>query len=282
MKLELEIVSKSVEKRTIQCFEVSQKAFTPFWHHHPEIELTLIKTGEGTRFVGDNISSFTDGDLILLGKYLPHHWVSSTSNSGVLQEAIVIQFLEKNLFKHSEFFPLAKLFQRAQYGLNFKNPDTITIDKIKALPNLTPAEQILSTLQILLELSHQNYDRLSSKTYQSKTSTAQSEKIDLITKYALDNLNRPISISEVANLSFMTPPSFCRWFKKQVGNTFTSFLNKARIESACQHLLISDSPINEIARKVGFDNVIYFNRVFKEFKHQTPKSFREENKKGPN
>ena len=49
----------------------------PFlWHHHPQMELTLTNNCRGQRFVGDNVSTFDDGDLALIGSNLPHTWAS--------------------------------------------------------------------------------------------------------------------------------------------------------------------------------------------------------------
>ena len=50
----------------------------PFWHIHPEYELVYIKNGHGKRHVGKMISTYTDGDLVLLGPNVPH---SSLSNN---------------------------------------------------------------------------------------------------------------------------------------------------------------------------------------------------------
>jgi len=44
------------------------------WHYHPEIELVYFKKGTGTQFIGDSISLFLTGDIVLVGPNLPHYW----------------------------------------------------------------------------------------------------------------------------------------------------------------------------------------------------------------
>ena len=39
--------------------------FGTVWHYHPELELHYIIRGEGVRFVGENISNFNAGELLL-------------------------------------------------------------------------------------------------------------------------------------------------------------------------------------------------------------------------
>ncbi|MCH5720775.1 AraC family ligand binding domain-containing protein [Niabella hibiscisoli] len=49
------------------------------WHLHAELELIYFKNGEGTQFIGDNISDFKSGDVVLVGPSLPHYWRFSDS-----------------------------------------------------------------------------------------------------------------------------------------------------------------------------------------------------------
>jgi mannose-6-phosphate isomerase-like protein (cupin superfamily) len=48
--------------------------FGGIWHYHPELELHYIIRGEGVRFIGDNISNFSHGEIVLVGENLPHTW----------------------------------------------------------------------------------------------------------------------------------------------------------------------------------------------------------------
>ena len=54
--------------------QFSYPYFDVQYHFHPEIELTLILKSEGKRFVGNQVSDFQEGDLVLLGPNVPHCW----------------------------------------------------------------------------------------------------------------------------------------------------------------------------------------------------------------
>src|SRR6478752_8575385 len=78
-------------------------SFGSLWHYHPELELHYVIKGEGVRFIGDNISNFSPGEILFMGQNLPHTWrckeeyFQEASNLQV--EAIVLQFLPTCLGK---------------------------------------------------------------------------------------------------------------------------------------------------------------------------------------
>jgi AraC-like DNA-binding protein len=65
-----------------------------------------------------------------------------------------------------------------------------------------------------------------------------------------------------------------KYFKQTMGVSFTSYLNTYRLTMAARLLLQSDDTVLSIATEVGFDNLSYFNRVFKKQYHTTPSEFR--------
>ncbi|MEL6942821.1 MAG: cupin domain-containing protein, partial [Bacteroidota bacterium] len=72
VKFEYEEISKFLGNQSIRYLKVDVDNYSEYWHFHPEIEITYVEKGAGLRIVGDNISPFTSGDLVLLGKNLPH------------------------------------------------------------------------------------------------------------------------------------------------------------------------------------------------------------------
>ncbi len=88
VRLEL-VPREAIESFAARDFRLPHFEFR--WHRHPELELTLILQGSGTRFVADSIEPFAAGDLCFLGPDIPHSWYSEQAPRAV--RSLVIQFL---------------------------------------------------------------------------------------------------------------------------------------------------------------------------------------------
>lgn len=64
------------------------------------------------------------------------------------------------------------------------------------------------------------------------------------------------------------------FFKKYTGMTCVQYINIHRLELAADYLRTKNLPIMDIALEVGFDNISYFNKLFKAKYHATPKEYR--------
>lgn len=68
------------------------------WHYHPEIELLYCLKGKGTNFIGNSIQTIDEGELLLMGKNLPHTRLADKdyyqTHSHEMPEAVVVQFRE--------------------------------------------------------------------------------------------------------------------------------------------------------------------------------------------
>lgn len=100
------------------------------------------------------------------------------------------------------------------------------------------------------------------------------EKLKSVIKYVELHYGSPMTIAKMAELAGFSESHFMKYFKQTMGVSFTSYLNDYRLTMAARLLLQSDATILSIATEVGFDNLSYFNRVFKKQFHTTPSEFR--------
>jgi AraC-like DNA-binding protein len=99
--------------------------------------------------------------------------------------------------------------------------------------------------------------------------------ISLALEYMKNNLAEELNRDKVASCCNMSPAHFSRIFHKSTGYTFTDLLNRFRVEQACMLLEESDATVYEIAYSCGFNEQSYFNRVFRRYRQQTPKEYRD-------
>lgn len=276
LKPSLELLKLTNAQKSFNFFQEKVDCFVPYWHYHPELELTLITKGQGTRFVGNSILPFYDYDLVLVGENLPHHWVSSKNEEIVEQQAFVFQF-PKNIFKSlNECNKLETLFKASECGIQFTNPSPEIIKAIMSFGSLDKMQQI-GTLLSILSMLHSNEERKQLSSIDYKTSSwshSNQHKVNETISFILEHLDQKLTVNRLAQQTSMVPQSFCRWFKKASGNSFVTFLNKARIEKACQLVLTTEMPIQQIAFDCGFDSLSHFNRTFKTTKGMSPRNFR--------
>ena len=90
MKVQLEQVSH--REQSFRVLQLELRAFQGAWHRHPQAELTWIESGQGLRFIGDDVAPFADDDLVLLGPNLPHVWLSPPEREGQPHRTTVLQF----------------------------------------------------------------------------------------------------------------------------------------------------------------------------------------------
>lgn len=258
--------------------ESNENEKASFWHFHPEIELVFVRGGNGIRHVGNHMSYYEDGDLVLIGSNLPHNGFTDryTGNS----EEVVVQFLEdfvgKQFWETPETAGIKELFSRSLNGVVFKGKTKRKVGNLmKTLAGRAPFQRMLSLLEILHVLAESTeYKVLNASTYTIDINASKNQRASNIFTYVRKNYQSAISLSEIASVSAMTVPSFCRYFKNLTDKTFTQFLNEYRIIEACRMLTETDYPIGEVSVRVGFNSIAHFNKHFKQMTSNTPKEYR--------
>jgi AraC-like DNA-binding protein/mannose-6-phosphate isomerase-like protein (cupin superfamily) len=280
MKVQFEIV-KADEESSYRLLhqKANEKDFLWEYHYHPEVEIACVLTGTGTRHVGNHISNYDDGDLVLIGANLPHSGFGLNASSP--HEEIVVQIKEEVVFRNMpdlpEFSEIEKLLERGKYGIAFTGQTKADATVLmKQFLTARPFEKYVLLLQLLEMLAQsRSYYLLNKQIVPSTIITKHKARLQKIFSYVEKHYAENIEIGKMAALAALSVPSFCNYFKRTANITFTEFVNQYRIQKACL-LLQQDKTIAEVCFDCGFNNVTYFNKVFKTLLKKTPSEYRKE------
>lgn len=248
-----------------------------FWHFHPEFELVFIDGASGTRHVGEHISRYEDSDLVFIGSNIPHlnfdYGVKTDYEKTVLH--IHPKFLKEAFYNTPELSSIHQLFEKSRYGIAFgSEAKKLVGERMKKLHLLPKFEQFLEILQLFQILANvSDTELLHNQPVENQHNRKEEERLKSIYQFIDDNFQRKIEIEEVAELSRLSKPAFCRYFKKMTRLTFTEFLGHYRINQA-KKMLRLDKNVTETCFECGFESLSYFNRTFKKVTGENPMSFK--------
>ncbi|MCH3917429.1 MAG: response regulator [Spirochaetia bacterium] len=145
----------------------------------------------------------------------------------------------------------------------------------------------LSKLMELLRTTGKNDTIAISKGYltclyakEEQLSAQWDEAIRKAIDYIQINLNKDLSVSQLAEMQHYTPNYFSRLFKKETGQGCNEYIVSKRIEKAKELLLNTNFPTGKIAELVGYRDINYFSIAFKKYCGAAPTSYRKRARKG--
>jgi len=261
-----------------------QANFGSIWHYHPELELHHVISGQGVRFIGDNISNFSAGEVLLLGDNLPHMWQCNEeyyqNRAERKVEAIVIHFrpdcLGRDFLNLPETYLIPKLFDKARKGMKITGTSRKKlIELMHRATRATDMDRLIILLGILKVLAEtEEYMPIASAYAFYKSNEMDAARINRVCTYTLSNYKKEISLEEIASIANLSVTSFCRYFKLMTKKTYYDFLIEIRISHACRQLVEDILPTEVICFECGFNNVSNFYRHFKKVTGMTPLEYK--------
>lgn len=255
-------------------------SFLHVWHCHAELELNFNVRGTGMKFIGEHIETFQPGDLVLIGKNIPHRWLLDIENKeNENAESLVVHFKEDfvgyDFLQIPELRKVKELLVKSKLGLKFTGAITKEIGtQMVELNRLNNFDKLFHFVKILgLLAESDSYEMICSEGYQN-SSFINKGNLSEVLEYLILNFQKEITLDEIASISNMSKSSFCRFFKKVNGKTFTEYLNNIRIGFACKifHEEKSKS-ISQVCYECGYGNLSHFNRQFKNIMQTTPSNY---------
>ncbi|MBE5718287.1 MAG: AraC family transcriptional regulator [Ruminiclostridium sp.] len=99
---------------------------------------------------------------------------------------------------------------------------------------------------------------------------------DRICRYLSDNIGVPFSSENIEKRFYLSYKYMSHLFKKEKGMTMQQYHNSVRMDEACRLLCSTLMSIGEIADKLGFSDVLYFSRCFRNYTGKSPSTYRKD------
>ncbi|BAV08308.1 AraC-type DNA-binding protein [Filimonas lacunae] len=251
-------------------------------HHHKEMQITLIESGEGVLIVGNYSQPFEAGQVYIIGANQPHMFKTDASliQKKTKSKAVHIFFDMEKLRPCFGLLPeltaVEKLVSRASCGLQLNEGhrkqigrEIQFIEKSEGLTRLTTLLHLLEYIAAEVQLCRDLGTGIS-----SPAKTFSGFRMDDVYKYTLENYHKDVSIQQIAEVACLTPHAFCKYFKKHTRKTYLTFLNEIRISEACKKITLGEyEGLSSLGYSTGFNNAVTFNRVFKRVIGMAPSDY---------
>lgn len=93
--------------------------------------------------------------------------------------------------------------------------------------------------------------------------------------YIKENMDRHLTIEEMAEHLHLHPNYFIRLFKNHFGQSPIKYINNVKMKKACEDLLLQKTSVHDIAHNLGYTDVFYFSRLFKKYIGMSPSKYRQ-------
>lgn len=276
MPLYLKTVSDCVETLPVKCRKWVHPHHRPFSsHYHEDVEIIAMLEGTMKCTVDKKTYILNEGDAVLFNSYSAHQGdILSDSATYIclqfvptsvlnLRDSVLLQCgpdLESEDYAFDEFFPAQTVGNELCDRCKIINEN---IGKNTPQTEIRVLSELYAVLALLIENHyHKNIDKPARK---------RSEKfVRNFSAYMSDNYKNPIIAAEVAKALFMSKSYLSHQVQRHFGVSLSKYIRQYRVDRAIQDPLMVNRTVKEMSEAVGFDDVSYFSRAFKEYTGESP------------
>jgi AraC-like DNA-binding protein len=201
--------------------------------------------------------------------YFSHIYIHIYEKQSILEELnfpLEIEANETDLLLVNRLLEINKGRELKQFDPKmYDNPPTLLQNIAQEAHQ--PEYKVLETKGILMQLLSRFFQ------YATPKSEVSDERIIKILNYVRKNIDKKIKINQLSDICNLTEDHFIRLFKRELRCTPIQYINQKKIEKAQLMLIVKKIPIKDIAYSLSFENISYFNRLFKQITHYTPTQY---------
>lgn len=261
------------------------------WHWHEEVEFQYIQKGQAYITCDENNISVSEGDIIFINQAV-RHFITPAGPDGVIFSSVVVNpsfilgFGQLEL-EHKYITPI--IANQSFNYLHITSIDSLYQQFMPLLGQLIslnescpPGYELLSKAYILqlwkliYEQLPANLDPATTSKISARTANQDTQRVKQAMLYIQEHFMEAVTLDNIADSILVSKSECCRCFKRATGLSPIEYLMKYRIMEAAKHMhRKTHESISEIAGSVGFNNVSYFNKIFKKLIGCTPTEYRQ-------
>lgn len=229
--------------------------------------LHLVVSGKGTYITPEGSFELSTGDMFLIRPYTEIEYYADENDPW---EYLWVNFTgtdAETLLKRTDFTAANPVIHGCDGEIKSSMADIIA----NAGTTRHEAAGLTGRLYILLSLLMKNSHRKSthSQREQEKRRIIKAAKDFVATNYPL-----PVSVEDIADAAGVSRTTLFRIFKSELNTTPVDYLTAYRIAQAKSLLLETDLSVTAVARSAGYEDNLYFSRVFRKIAGTTPTEYR--------
>lgn len=245
-------------------------------HHHTECELSVVICGAGIYRSGSKSYEFSSGDMFLFGSNEAHCITDVHTPLTLLN----VHFEPRLLWESEENLEILRLFApRDDERVNMIcSSDTVLREMImhieRELCDSTVGYSVIAKSELLSALVHIMRSRDSiGDALLPHNSVALTKRLEDAISYIDKNLDRHLSLEDIAERACMAPTYFSAVFKRFGGISPWDYIMIKRVERAVEMLKSTDMTKIEIAEACGFSSSSNFYKVFFKITGKRPSDY---------
>lgn len=263
-------------------------------HTHDFMELVYVAGGSGSHEMAGRRYELSTGDVFILEPNVYHSYAGSEEEDAIVYNVLFdLDFLKQEfevlqqMPAFVDFFYLAPFLRRNAAFVGYHpllehqrhvleaNLQTILrefLEKEDAYQLLIKTRLI--ECLVLLSRFHRDNQR---DVLPAAGSADMSEEtyMNAIARFVELHYNQPITLEQLSRISSMSVSSFTAKFKKLHGQSLISYKQSVQIRHACELLDRTSRKVLDIAHETGFNDISFFNKVFRKHTGLSPRSYRQ-------
>ena len=238
-------------------------------HFHQNIELLYVMSGKIKLDVLEQKYELNSDDFAVVNSNHRHAWIAADEDTAVCELHFNFNMLREHISKKFVFFHCTSVIGGNYAYEDLRKQMEYLLSECAIDANndtFRKKAYIYNILDILIS----NF-LVADIRENDKQDDMQMERV---LQYIDANHDKAVSVAELAELLYIAPSSFSRYFKKMMNMNFIDYLSHVRLHYALQEICYTNESITWIANAHGFSNASAFCKIFKEKYGVSPKQYR--------